>query len=119
MPVIFLVDDDAAVLEALRRVFVQEGMQVIAARSGEDAIERLGTMRPDLVITDLRMGAVSGLDLVFHYHLEQSGLPFFVITGLSRKECREVEKIAQGFFQKPLNLEELIKAVHDRLGTSA
>lgn len=116
-PELLIVDDDSAVLESLRRVFVQEGMRVTAVRSGEEAIEQLEHMHPDLIITDLRMGAVSGWDLVFHHHLQNSGLPFFVVTGLSLKEAGGVEKFAVRYFQKPLDLEELLQAVRDHVGS--
>lgn len=116
-PVVLLVDDDSSVLEGLRRVFAQEGLQVIAAHNGEQALEQLNTVRPDLVVTDLCMGAVSGWDLVFHHHLHEAGLPFIVITALSVTEAGGVEKFAAGFFQKPLNLEALLAAIHARLGS--
>ena len=63
-----------------------------------------------------RWGAVSGWDLVFHHHLHQTGLPFIVITALSVGEAGGVEKLAAGFFQKPLNLEALLAAIHALLG---
>ena len=114
-PVVLLVDDDPAVLEGLRRVFALEGLWVVTAQSGDEALRRLAHIRPDLVVTDLCMGAVSGWDLVFHHHLHQAGLPFSVITALSVEAAGGVEKIACAFFQKPLNLEALLAAIHARL----
>ena len=116
-PVVLLVDDDDAVREGLRRVFAQDGLQVVTAPSGEHALEQLDVIRPDLVVTDLCMGSVSGWDLVFHHHLHETGLPFIVITALSVNEAGGVEKLAAGFFQKPLNLEALLAAIHAQLGS--
>jgi len=93
-PTILLVDDDAAVRESLQRVLTSEGLTVVTAASGEQAVGQLATLRPALVITDLRMRAVSGWDLVFHYHLHEAGLPFFVITALSHREAGGVDVLA-------------------------
>ena len=117
-PTILLVDDDLSVREGLQRVLASEGLDVVTAASGEDAIQQLATLRPALVITDLCMRAVSGWDLVFHYHLHEAGLPFFVITALSRQEAGGVDAIANRFFQKPLNLEALLAAVREQLAVS-
>lgn len=111
-PVVLLVDDDASVLESLRRVFAQSGLHVVTASSGEAALEQLDRFNPNLVVTDLCMGCVSGWDLVFHHHLHDSGLPFIVITALPVREVGGVEKLAAGFFQKPLNIEALLAAIH-------
>ena len=116
-PTILLVDDDFSVRESLQRVFASEGLNVVTAASGEQALTQLETLHPALVITDLCMRAVSGWDLVFHYGLHDAGLPFFVITALSRREAGGVDAIANRFFQKPLNLEALLAAVHQQLAT--
>ena len=115
---ILLVDDDFSVRESLQRVLASEGLDVVTAASGEDALTQLATLRPALVITDLCMRAVSGWDLVFHYHLHEAGLPFFVITALSRPEAGGVDALADRFFQKPLNLEALLVAVREQLAAS-
>jgi len=113
-----LVDDDFPVRESLQRVLASEGLNVVTAASGEQALTQLATLRPALVITDLCMRAVSGWDLVFHYHLHEAGLPFFVITALSRQEAGVVDALADHFFQKPLNLEALLTAVREQLAAS-
>ena len=118
-PTILLVDDDFSVRESLQRVLASEGLNVVTAASGEDALTQLATLHPALVITDLCMHAVSGWDLVFHYHLHEAGLPFFVITALSPREAGGVDALADRFFQKPLNLDALLTAVHERLAASA
>jgi DNA-binding NtrC family response regulator len=118
-PTILLVDDDAAVRESLQRVLASEGLKVVTAASGEQALQEMTTLRPALVITDLCMRTVSGWDLIFHYHFHKAGLPFFVITGLSRREASGVDALATRFFEKPLNFEALLTAVHEQLGIPA
>ena len=52
------------------------------------------------------------------FRLHDIGLPFFVITALSRQEAGGVDALANRFFQKPLNLEALLTAVHEQLAVS-
>lgn len=113
---ILLVDDDAAVLESLRRVLMTEGLNVITARSGEEALAYIGQHSPSLVITDLCMATVTGWDLLYHEHFERPAVPFFVITALPPKATGGADTFATEFFQKPLDLDALIAAVHRHLG---
>lgn len=115
--IVLLVDDDASVLESLRRVLVQSGLNVVTASNGEQALEKLDEFKPSLIITDLCMGSVSGWDLVFHHHLHESRLPFIIITALPLRDAGGVEKFAEGFFQKPLNLDALLAAIHTCLNS--
>ena len=112
---ILLVDDDPAVLESLRRVLATEGWRVIPANSGEEALELLLEHEPDLIITDLRMAAVSGWDLLFHEQVQRPRLPIFVVTALSLATASEAAQRATEFFQKPVDLEVLLAAVHRHL----
>ena len=113
---ILLIDDDPAVCEALHRVLSLEGWTVVTALSGEQALERLQHSKPSLLITDLCMAQISGWDILFHEKLQRPGLPIFVITALPRDEAREADRFATEFFQKPVDPDALITAVHRYLG---
>lgn len=114
---ILLIDDDPAVCAALHRVLSLEGWNVLTALSGEDALHRIQASEPDLMITDLWMTKINGWDLLFHEKLQRPWLPIFVITALPRSATHDADKIATEFFQKPLDLDALIAAVHRHLGT--
>jgi len=102
------------------------GVQLDVVRAGNSRVKRVvyqtgfrwSTHMKPTTGTDLCMHAVSGWDLVFHYHLHEAGLPFFVITALSPREAGGVDALADRFFQKPLNLETLLTAVRERLAAS-
>ncbi|MCX6955315.1 MAG: response regulator [Verrucomicrobia bacterium] len=113
-----LVDDDSAVRTALARVLASEGWAIVTAAGGEEALERLAESRPDLLITDLSMGEVSGWDLLFHENIQRPQLPIFVITARPYTESEGANQIAAEFFQKPLDLDALVAAVHRVLGTA-
>ncbi len=113
---ILLVDDDTAVRKSLGRLITAEGWHVVSAASGEEALERLAERQPDLMITDLRMADVSGLDLLYHEYLQHPDLPIFVITALPPDEAGGAEHFAMEFFQKPLDLDALVSAIRRCLG---
>lgn len=112
---ILLVDDDPAVLKSVGRVLAGEGWTVVSAANGEEALERLAERQPDLLITDLSMGDVSGWDLLFHENLQRPGLPIFVITALPPPVVGGADRFATEFFQKPLDLEALVTAIRRAL----
>lgn len=116
---ILLVDDDPAVRDSLARVLALEGWQIVIAASGEEALARLVEAQPDLMITDLRMGQVSGWDLLFHESMQRPGMPIFVITAYSPAEVGGADRFATRFFQKPLDLDALVRAIHFTFGHDA
>jgi two-component system KDP operon response regulator KdpE len=62
-PVILVVDDTRETRALIRRLLQRAGMQVIEADSGEAAIRSIESARPDLVVLDLRLPGISGLDV--------------------------------------------------------
>ncbi len=115
---VLLVDDDAAVRSSLQRVLALEGWQIAVATDGENALDQLATLQPDLLITDLCMAAVSGWDILFHESLQRPTLPIFVISALPASAFAGADRFATAFFQKPLDLDALVAAIHRQLKTA-
>ena len=115
---ILLVDDDPGVLKSLARVIRAHGWKVVTARDGAEALLQLNDQPPDLLITDLSMGDVSGWDLLFHEDMQRPRLPVFVITALPVPAIAGANVLAAEFFQKPLDLDALVAAIHRRLDAS-
>ncbi len=63
-PTLLVVDDEASNLESLERIFAREGLTVLAAKDGKDALEVVRKQRVDVVLTDLMMPGISGVDLL-------------------------------------------------------
>src|SRR6185312_1004450 len=63
-PALLVVDDEASNLESLERSFAREGLTVIAAKDGKDALEVVRKRGVDVVLTDLMMPGISGVDLL-------------------------------------------------------
>ena len=110
---ILVVDDSAATLEVLQRNLMAAGYQVFAAPGVAEAIEVLDGTALDLVITDLKMPRVSGLDLVRHTRENFKDTEVMVITGYPSIEgaVNAVKTGAEEFLAKPFTDEELLSAV--------
>jgi len=110
---ILVVDDSESTLEVLRRNLELEGYRVFTATSVPDAIAHLETTPADLVITDLKMPKVSGMDLVRHVRENYRETELVMITGYATIEGA-VEAIKTGaheYLSKPFTDEELLGAV--------
>ena len=110
---ILIVDDSANTLEVLRRNLTAEGYQVFTAPGVAEAIETLVVTQLDLVITDLKMPKVSGLDLVRHIRENFKNTEVMMITGYPSVEgaVEAVKTGAEEFLPKPFTGAELLSAV--------
>jgi CheY-like chemotaxis protein len=110
-----LVDDDPSILQVLARMLKDQGCRVIACRDGLEALDALDFVRPDLIISDLDMPLVDGVEL-FRRSRAISGspiIPFVILSGTADAErrLREIRDDLAGFFQKPVSLEMLMRIV--------
>ncbi|MBN1256429.1 MAG: sigma-54-dependent Fis family transcriptional regulator [Planctomycetes bacterium] len=114
---ILVVDDSTSTLEVLQRNLTAEGYQTFTAQGVEDAINILKTTRIDLVITDLKMPKVSGIDLIRHVRENFKTTEVIMITGYPSIEgaIEAVKTGAEEFLSKPFTDEELLSAVQRSL----
>jgi putative two-component system response regulator len=108
---ILVVDDDRQVLEVLAAQLTTFGYRIVTACSGEDALQALERATPDLLLTDVHMGAMSGIELCARLKRDQRFqlTPVIILTGQSDLDAR-VAGLAAGaddFFAKPVDLIEL------------
>jgi len=110
---ILVVDDSSATLEVVQRNLTAEGYQVFTAPGVAEAIEILNGTELDLVITDLKMPKVSGLDLVRHVGENFKDTEIMMITGYPSVEgaVEAVKTGAEEFLPKPFTDAELLLAV--------
>ena len=110
---ILIVDDALDTLEVLSRNLKNHGYLVFAARSVPDAVKVLESEPVDLVVTDLKMPKVSGLDLVRHVRENLPDTEVMMITGYATVEgaVEAVKTGAEEYLTKPFTDEELLSAV--------
>jgi len=110
---VLLVDDDAAVRNALRRVLERRGYQVFACSSGGEALELLASGGYDAMVSDVRMPGMSGLKLLRAVREHDLDLPVILVTG-NPDLASATEAVEYGAFQyliKPVESDRLDEAV--------
>jgi CheY-like chemotaxis protein len=119
---ILLVDDDGETRELLRDFFDDRGYLVETADGGMHALERLDVFAADLVITDLEMPGMNGLELIRSLHATRPGFPVLLVTARAEREVplRRLGRRA-GFecLRKPIDLDALGQLVEEMTAAHA
>ncbi len=117
MAKLVIIDDEAAILELMTKLCKAAGHQVFGCTTGLDGIAAIRSHQPDLVIVDLRIGDVNGLDLVSMCRDQFPNTAVIMVTGHGSVETA-VEAMRLGAFDyltKPFDLGDLIKTVNQAL----
>lgn len=114
---ILLVDDDASLLKLLSIRLNAVGFDVDAVTSGEEALGRLPSYQPHLVITDLRMDGMDGLALFDSIHERHPSLPVIILTahGTIPDAVQATRRGVFGYLTKPFDSKALLDCVNDAL----
>ena len=114
-PLILAVDDDAHILQIIKWELTSQGCQVITSRSGEEALEIAREQRPDLVVLDVMMPKLNGLEVLRRLR-ERSSVPVILLTAKNRDQDKigALDTGADDYVTKPFSPEELsarVKAI--------
>jgi nitrogen regulation protein NR(I) len=114
---ILLIEDDPNLSANLRLVLEDEGYAVIQAARGDDGLRQAGGAAFDVVLTDLRLPGLGGLDLVRRLHETQPRLPVVLMTAHGGIDTAiEATKLgAYEYLQKPFEMEELLALLNQAL----
>ena len=113
---ILVIDDEPMVVAALRDLLEDEGYEVVTATSGPEGLEVFSESDPDLVITDMRMPEVTGVEVLKAIRRENSELPVIVLSAAASKEAAErVAELSGQWITKPWIGEELLGSVRELL----
>ena len=117
-PLLLVVDDEASLREVFAEVLSQAGFTVLTEGDGQTALATIAKRQPVLVISDIRMPGISGLELLRLARETRPGLPFLLVTAHpSIRDAVQALKIgAVDYLEKPVDLDELVAAVRDTLG---
>ena len=121
-PVILCVDDVPANLKLLENILVPRGYEVVSAANGEDALKKVKTQTLDLVLLDLMMPGMDGLQVSrkIKENKKYRNIPIIMLTAYSGVESyiKSLSGEVFAYLHKPFETEELVKIVRAALGQS-
>ncbi len=107
-PLILAVDDEAGILRLIRLELSEQGFRVVVASDGDEAIRTFEQQRPDVVVLDIMLPDMSGLEVMRRLR-ERSNTPIILLTARDHDEdkVRGLELGADDYVVKPFNPQEL------------
>ncbi len=113
---ILVIDDQEPVRRLLQQALEDAGYQVFEAANGRQGLEIFRARPTDLVITDIAMPEMNGLDLILELTKAFLDIKVIAMTGASSEELQKAKLLgARQTFQKPLDLPTLLRAVEYEL----
>lgn len=117
MPKLMVVDDEEEVREYLKNYFKRRKIDVVTAKSGEEALSLLKNQNPDLMLLDIRMDGMDGIETL--RRMREAGKQTKVIIVTAVEEQKILDRLAEfnvlACVHKPLMLDELEKQVLQRI----
>jgi len=112
---ILIVEDDKDILKMVEYNLKKEGYRTVYARDGEDAVEMAHSERPDLILLDLMLPGIDGLEVCKQLKKESktAGIPVIMVTAKSQESDKVVglELGADDYVTKPFSVRELLARV--------
>jgi DNA-binding NtrC family response regulator len=108
---VLLIDDEEELVFTLAERLMFRGIEVEGVTSGADAIGRVQEKKFDVVVLDMKMPGIGGLEVMRRIRGEQPGIKFVLMTGRGSLEEREegMQEGAFAYLLKPINIEDLMK----------
>ncbi len=109
-PSVLVVDDEMGILDSLNILLRNEGFTPFLAHGGKAGLERLGEMKPDIVLTDIRMPNITGVEILAAARQNDSDVPVILMTAQAtlQSAMAAVNEGAFYYIQKPFRNDELV-----------
>jgi two-component system response regulator HydG len=109
-PSVLVVDDETGILETLRILLKNEGFVAHVALGGKQGLEQIETLSPDIVLTDVRMPSIGGLDILAAARGKDADIPVILMTAQAdlRSAIQAVNEGAYHYIQKPFVNDDII-----------
>ena len=117
---ILIVDDEPQIRRVMRTTLTSHGYSVVEAASGEEALEKLRAERPDLIILDVNMPGISGIETCAEIRTS-SDVPIIMLTirNSERDKVQALDAGADDYVVKPFGVQELMARIRAALRRSA
>jgi len=109
-PALLIVDDEQSILDTLRILLRNEGFDVVTAQGGKAGLEQLKASAPDIVLTDIKMPGVSGIELLAAVKEQDPETPVILMTAQASLQSA-IQAVNEGAFhyvQKPFSNDEIV-----------
>jgi nitrogen regulation protein NR(I) len=117
---ILIIDDDDQLRKSFQKLLSEEGYRVVTAASGEAGLKQLNETTPDLVILDLRLPGMNGMETFQKIHDQEPKLPVIIMTAYGTTETAiEATKLgAFDYILKPFEIPEMLTVIQQGLEAS-
>ena len=116
---ILVTDDNSAYRESILELLQLEGFEVIEARNGKEAVEKVRDQKPDLILCDVDMPIMDGFAVLAEIKadLTTRNISFFLVTGRDDEESRARGKSlgADDYITKPMDINKLLTKIRQYL----
>jgi two-component system response regulator HydG len=112
-PTVLIIDDESAIVDTLRILLKNEGFAAHVAFGGKQGIDQIAALRPDIIISDIRMPSVGGLDVLSAAKAQDPDVPVILMTAQASLQSA-ISAVNDGAFhyvQKPFQNDALIAIV--------
>ena len=116
---IFIIDDDPTFQMVLELALRDAGYNIEIANNGLEGINRLASLRPDLVISDIMMPQMDGIEVFqsIKERLQDEGIPIIIVTALNRKPWfSDLEDEGAVILQKPFEVDRMVDLIGTMIG---
>ena len=115
---VLITDDEDSILEYFEDILYEVGFDVYTARDGQEAIEMMEGLKPDIMLADLMMPRLGGIQLIDSIRAVNNNIPIVVITGVgnSAEEEKALKAGANVVLPKPLQIEKLEEVLLSLVG---
>lgn len=116
-PAVLIVDDNQSIIESLEGILSDDGFEVFHAFNGYDALKKIEALSPDIVLLDIWMPGMDGIETLKVIKKEHPNLPVIMITGHGTIESA-VDATKSGafdFLEKPLSIDRVIVTINNAL----
>ena len=117
-PQILVVDDEPSIRESLGMLLVASGYDVAEAENGVSAVSHLSSTIPDLIVTDLNMPQMSGIELISHVRSRYPSISIVAMSGDYQGEALPAGVIADRFYPKAEHPHNLLKTIASLIATN-
>lgn len=112
-PTVLIIDDESGIVDTLRILLKNEGFAAHVAFGGKQGIDQISAIRPDIIISDIRMPAVNGLDVLAAAKAQDPDVPVILMTAQASLQSA-ISAVNDGAFhyvQKPFQNDALVAIV--------